>query len=107
MNKYSDKSDYEINKAVAVNINGTDSVLEKFGRIYISDGDRGAMVSFSPCNNPADAWPIINEYGISLIYQEREFQFATNDGNIECSISNPLKAAMIIFLMMKDAENES
>ncbi len=107
MNKYRDKSDFEINKAVAVNINGTDSVLEKFGRIYISDGDRGAMVSFSPCNNPADAMPIINEYGISLIYQEREFQFATNDGNIECSISNPLKAAMIIFLMMKDAENES
>lgn len=107
MNKYRDKSDFEINKAVAVNINGTDAVLEKFGRIYISDGDRGAMVSFSPCNNPADAMPIINEYGISLIYQEREFQFATNDGNIECSISNPLKAAMIIFLMMKDAENES
>lgn len=107
MNKYHDKSDFEINKAVAVNINGTDAVLEKFGRIYISDGDRGAMVSFSPCNNPADAMPIINEYGISLIYQEREFQFATNDGNIECSISNPLKAAMIIFLMMKDAENES
>lgn len=106
MNKYRDKSDFEINKAVAVNINGTDAVLEKFGRIYISDGDRGAMVSFSPCNNPADAMPIINEYGISLIYQEREFQFATNDGNIECSISNPLKAAMIIFLMMKDAENE-
>ncbi|WP_226890155.1 hypothetical protein [Morganella morganii] len=48
MNKYRDKSDFEINKAVAVNINGTDDVLEKFGRIYISDGDRGAMVSFSP-----------------------------------------------------------
>lgn len=29
-----------------------------------------------------------------------------NDGNIECSVSNPLKAAMIIFLCMKDAENE-
>lgn len=68
---------------------------------------KGDWVIFDPCNNPADAMPIINEYGISLIYQEGEFQFATNDGNIECSISNPLKAAMIIFLMMKDAENES
>lgn len=106
MNKYRDKSDFEINKAVAVNVNGADAVVEKFGRIYIIDEDGVAMVSFDPCNNPADAWPIINEYGISLIYQEREFQFATNDGNIECSISNPLKAAMIIFLMMKDAENE-
>ncbi|EMM0853521.1 DUF2591 family protein [Morganella morganii subsp. morganii] len=107
MNKYRDKSDFEINKAVAVNVNGADAVVEKFGRIYIIDEDGIAMVSFDPCNNPADAWPIINEYGISLIYQEREFQFATNDGNIECSISNPLKAAMIIFLMMKEAENES
>ncbi|CAM6740612.1 phage protein NinX family protein [Morganella morganii] len=102
MNKYRDKSDFEINKAVAA-FNGMVryNVVESDEKIYTSFDE------FDPCNNPADAWPIINEYGISLIYQEREFQFATNDGNIECSISNPLKAAMIIFLMMKDAENES
>ncbi|HDU8495587.1 TPA: DUF2591 family protein [Morganella morganii] len=105
MNKYSDKSDFEINKAVAVAIGKVIGIRPDSNIIYLIGGDE--LIEFDPCNNPADAWPIINEYGISLIYQEREFQFATNDGNIECSISNPLKAAMIIFLMMKDAENES
>ncbi|HHN8306242.1 TPA: phage protein NinX family protein [Morganella morganii] len=106
MNKYSDKSDFEINKAVfgAAKINHDDTELSGSKVFY---GNGAKWIEFNPCNNPADAMPIINEYGISLIYQEGEFQFATNDGNIECSISNPLKAAMIIFLMMKDAENES
>lgn len=112
MNKYRDKSDFEINKAVAE--------ITIYGDWYLSPTDERPFTFFNYginssktvelpdyCNNPADAMPIINEYGISLIYQEGEFQFATNDGNIECSISNPLKAAMIIFLMMKDAENES
>lgn len=103
MNKYSDKSDFEINKAVAISRGYKVMSCEESVMAYIDSGYK----PFDPCNNPADAMPIINEYGISLIYQEGEFQFATNDGNIECSISNPLKAAMIIFLMMKDAENES
>ncbi|MBT0497631.1 phage protein NinX family protein [Morganella morganii] len=121
MNKYRDKSDFEINKAVAdfyltreCRFNSADKIVElmdidlscEFGG-EINLKDKYVTGTFDPCNNPADAMPIINEYGISLIYQEGEFQFATNDGNIECSISNPLKAAMIIFLMMKDAENES
>lgn len=122
MNKYSDKSDYEINKAVAVNINGTDAVLEKFGRIYISDGDRGAMVSFSPCNNPADAMPIIIENSISLIKEDDHYIAASTDVGVEGYIGspelmlyglgwlskdkNPYRAAMEVLLMMKDAENE-
>lgn len=105
MNKYREKSDFEINKAVAIALGKVIGIRPDSNIIYLIGGDE--LIEFAPCNNPADAWPIINEYGISLIYQEREFQFATNDGNIECSISNPLKAAMIIFLMMKDAENES
>lgn len=116
MNKYRDKSDFEINKAVAIAIGfpcyyGDGSYTNGLGlRAAVVKGKNingNYMVGgFDPCSNPADAMPIINEYGISLIYQEGEFQFATNDGNIECSVSNPLKAAMIIFLCMKDAENE-
>ncbi|EPP4754361.1 phage protein NinX family protein [Morganella morganii] len=122
MNKYRDKSDFEINKAVAVNINGTDAVLEKFGSIYISDGDRGAMVSFSPCNNPADAMPIVIENGISLIKEDDHYIAASTDVGIEGYIGAPelmlyglgwlskdknlYRAAMEVFLMMKDAENE-
>lgn len=105
MNKYRDKSDFEINKAVAIALGEVIGIRPDSNIIYLIGGDE--LIEFDPCNNPADAMPIINEYGISLIYQEGEFQFATNDGNIECSINNPLKAAMIIFLMMKKTENES
>ncbi|ATF52902.1 phage protein NinX family protein [Morganella morganii] len=106
MNKYRDKSDFEINKAVAVNINGTDDVLEKFGRIYISDGDRGAMVSFSPCNNPADAMPIIIENKIDLTHLVGDMVCAKHK-EYWCIRKNPYRAGCEVFLMMKDAENES
>ncbi|MEM8109354.1 DUF2591 family protein [Morganella morganii subsp. sibonii] len=105
MNKYRDKSDFEINKAVAECKYGIGCTGKTQGGDVIVFTDSFTAV-FDPCNNPADAMPIINEYGISLMYQEREFQVATNDGNYYCCMSNPLKAAMVIFLMMKDAENE-
>lgn len=105
MNNYRDVSDFEINKAVAIALGKVVGIRPDSNIIYLIGGDE--LIEFDPCNNPADAMPIINEYGISLIYQEGKFQFATNDGSIECSVSNPLKAAMIIFLHMKDAENES
>lgn len=89
MNKYIELSDFEINELVSFNL----------GYVHTK--------SFDPCNNPSHAMPIIKECGISLIYQDRQFQFATNDGNIECCIANPLKAAMIIFLCIKDSENEN
>ncbi|MEY1636223.1 phage protein NinX family protein [Morganella morganii] len=117
-----DKSDFEINKDVAVIINGTDAVVEKFGRIYINDEDRSAMVSFSPCNNPYDAMPIIIENGISLIKEDDHYIAASTDVGIEGYIGapelmlyglgwlskdkNPYRAAMEVFLMMKEAENE-
>ncbi|PCP71632.1 hypothetical protein CQA25_17675 [Morganella morganii] len=116
MNKYRDKSDFEINKAVAVNINGTDAVVEKFGRIYINDEDRSAMVSFDPCNNPYDAMPIIIENKICMAYdvfaEERDggnwvAQPAYGFSDERVRGDNYYRAAMICFLMMKDAENES
>lgn len=120
MNKYRDKSDFEVNKAVAeyylthaYRFNSADEVVElididlscEFGS-KINRVDAQVVGTFDPCNNPSDSMPIINKYGISLMYQDREFQVATNDGNYYCCMSNLLKAAMVIFLMMKDAENE-
>lgn len=111
MNKYTELSDFEINLAVAHIALGKGSYdwCPDKKEVYFAGIDGGEFLHhgyFDPCNAPSDAMPIINEYGISLIYQNRKFQFATNDGNIECCIANPLKAAMIIFLCMKDAENE-
>ncbi|HFT7325556.1 phage protein NinX family protein [Proteus mirabilis] len=109
MNKYTELSDFEINLLVAQSVlpeTQYDVIKQTMDIIqFLVDGSFGYRF-FDPCKNPSDAMPIINEYGISLIYQDRKFQFATNDGNIECCIANPLKAAMIIFLCMKDAENE-
>lgn len=120
MNKYSDKSDFEINKAVAVNVNGADAVVEKFGMIYIIDDDGMAMVSFAPCNNPADAMPIVIDHRISLILPGVKYDDGysegyaasgfdeTVDGEIITKFTsfneNIYRAAMEVFLMMKDAE---
>lgn len=116
MNKYRDKSDFEINKAVAININGDDAVAEKFGRLYIVDEDGSAMVSFAPCNNPSDAMPIVIENGISLIFDTGCKAWVAGiaywvDGcewqiSYEVERMNQYRAAMELFLMMKDAENE-
>ncbi|HHJ1192322.1 TPA: phage protein NinX family protein [Proteus mirabilis] len=102
MNSYNKYTDLQINELVATRLKKKCLLTEESVLAYMDSGYR----TFDPCNNPTDAMPIINEYGISLIYQDRKFQFATNDGNIECSVSNPLKAAMIIFMCIKDAENE-
>ncbi|HDU8671371.1 TPA: DUF2591 family protein [Proteus mirabilis] len=104
MNKYTELSDFEVNKKVAEKL-GLAYEVTRYG-VVTRMSNKEQWREFNPCNNPTDAMPIINEYGISLIYQDRKFQFATNDGNIECCIANQLKAAMIIFLCMKDAENE-
>ncbi|MCU0099706.1 DUF2591 domain-containing protein [Proteus mirabilis] len=104
MNKYTELSDFEINKKVAEKL-GLAYEVTRYG-VVTRMSNKEQWREFDPCNNPTDAMPIINEYGISLIYQDRQFQFATSDGNIECCIANPLKAAMIIFMCIKDAENE-
>lgn len=102
---YSNLSDEQINLRVfekAFGKLGTDKDME---RIW-SQG------KFQPCNNPADAWPIIVENGITLAFQDGNW-WADNlaywvDG-VEWSIGgiidkNPLRAAMIVFLMMQDAQ---
>lgn len=106
MNKYRDKSDFEINKAVAVNVNVADAVVEKFGRIYIIDEDGIAMVSFDPCNNPADAMPIIIENGISSLFNDDEWICSAPYTEFLSINESLYRAAMEVFLMMKEAENE-
>lgn len=116
MNKYTELSDFEVNKKVAEALGLLPHlfIASDVGKLIWnvpSNHNYGDIISKKGCEldfccTVNNAWVIINAYGISLVYQDRKFQFATNDGNIECSISNPLKAAMIIFLCMKDAENE-
>nr|WP_097508944.1 phage protein NinX family protein [Escherichia coli] len=72
------------------------------------------------CNNPVDAWPIIDDNEIALIPSNDFGWVAISglmlngcssyidqrlDGCFQHSDTNPLRAAMIVFLMMQDANN--
>jgi hypothetical protein len=72
------------------------------------------------CNNPSDAWPIIIENEISVIKcknfaddwsAEKITDISDDDFNVfHCQSShsyndkNPLRAAMIVYLMMQEAK---
>ncbi|HIE3985896.1 TPA: phage protein NinX family protein [Serratia marcescens] len=61
------------------------------------------------CNNPAYAWPIIFENKISIISMYSggdswQVDAGEDEEFVLHNQSNPLRAAMIVFLMMKDSE---
>lgn len=118
---YSKLSDFEINKLVARAIDGLygddrtaiDCYLESFHKdssVRIPDGDIG-WIHFNPCNNPADAWPIIVENKITvhspMKYDEPQewLAFDVNNSDVDFKDTNPLRAAMIVYLMMQDTKN--
>ncbi len=94
--KYTELSDFEINKKVA------ERLFLKFSDCYsviLVDGE-----IFDPCNNPQDAMPIIVENGISIIKSSGGWMCGSGWNVAENK--NPLRACMEVFLMIKDAENE-
>ncbi|HHE4902702.1 phage protein NinX family protein [Morganella morganii] len=120
MNKYRDKSDFEINKAVAEYKYGIGCTGKTQGGDVIVFTDSFTAV-FDPCNNPADTMPIVIENGISLINSDGVHFAAAPGCGIEGYLGgdtvgygsrkyseneNIYRAAMEVFLMMKDAENE-
>ncbi|HHE4649544.1 TPA: phage protein NinX family protein [Morganella morganii] len=114
MNKYRDKSDFEINKAVAIALGKVIGIRPDSNIIYLIGGDE--LIEFDPCNNPADAMPIVIENGISIIFDTGCKAWVAGiaywvDGcewqvSYEVERMNQYRAAMEVFLMMKDAENE-
>jgi hypothetical protein len=89
---------------------------------FIDNGyEDGACVytAFDPCNNPKDAWPIILENNITLHHNwnekgkytaigikttERDLGSYHESVEVTLDKGKELRAAMIVFLMMKDAE---
>ncbi len=123
MNKYTELSDFEINKKVAyLFLNYGYYEIDSYRQevMYFRSGSgKGLYRDYDPCNNPSDAMPIIIENNISLHSPHlREGWMAeytgsgddVNDGlqadYFDAHHKNPLRAAMEVFLMMKDAENE-
>ncbi|HHC5067208.1 TPA: phage protein NinX family protein [Morganella morganii] len=125
MNKYRDKSDFEINKAVAeIYLHGKHLLSEENQEVYFGGMDGGDFLPngyFDPCNNPADAMPIVIRNKITVAYDKLHETWCAHvgsvmsgDGGWDYSIEpvinycddNYYRAAMICFLIMKDAENE-
>ena len=126
---YSKMSDFEINKLVAIATGHKQ--LGSLGWRGLKDGEfnevmvRGPLKigGFDPCNNPADAWPIIINNKISIVSLDNKWIAAPVDTVIDgitgdsevcfyasydaVSDANPLRAAMIVFLMMQESKNAS
>lgn len=116
MNKYRDKSYFEINKAVAAALKLNTIAYDRTGIVLFDDMD---ATPFDPCNNPTDAMPIIIENGISLIKFEHNYIAAAPGFFVEGQLGGemyglksklfsdnrgPYRAAMEVFLMMKEVE---
>ncbi|MEX9609624.1 phage protein NinX family protein [Providencia manganoxydans] len=109
MNKYTELSDFEINKKVA-------EYIIPAGDWYVINKKTGNTVGcfgtgrFDPCNKYNDAMPIIIGYRISMYFVNDNIGWAARDSNtdygeLECTDKNYCRAAMILFLLMKDVEN--
>lgn len=121
---YSQLSDFEINKRVCdvfwPDINKSPECNNKTfpqnsSVVYMDNGYGGFSRDY--CNNPEDAWPIISGNKLSIINADDKWlcipedtavdgitgddvqMIYSGDGHIH---ANPLRAAMIVFLMMQD-----
>ncbi|MEK8410619.1 DUF2591 family protein [Escherichia coli] len=103
---YSQLSDFEINKRVFKAIVGA----KPLGYPHNADGrsvgneSNGNYRWYDYCNNPADAWPIIEKYRISIINLDEDEWGARGVAYCKSKRAiheNPLRAAMIVFLMMQ------
>lgn len=126
MNKYRNKSDFEINKLIArlndgIHIDDEITAIDCYIQAQsspssvLSCNGHISYLIYDFCNNPADAMPIVIENGICMSYDA--FSEWCDDGSWIAQPAygffdewarsdNYYRAAMICFLMMKDAENE-
>lgn len=104
---YSKLSDFEINAKAAAHWLGKGNFGFVNGRVETFGG------TFDPCNNPADAWPIIQENGISVICDHGEWAAFSGFENLACGdyiwshihagdTAKPLRSGMIVYLMMQE-----
>ncbi|CAG9410719.1 TPA: phage protein NinX family protein [Providencia alcalifaciens] len=102
MNKYTELSDFEINKKVAEKLGIR--FTPRNGVLILS-----ATKLFAPSNNPSDAMPIIidNKIGLSPMYHSNKWTADSLDYDFISVNKNPYRAAMELFLLMKDAENNN
>lgn len=98
---YSQLSDLEINQRVSNAIPGRFIFYPDY--VWDSEWEK----TFDPCNKAADAWQIITANRIAIIPAMNADKWAANHGdwNVFSTDAKPLRAAMIVFLMMQDAKH--
>lgn len=119
---YSKLSDFEINSAVHnalmsepydIVFLGGDKIRWVRGDTDVTTGKveykKNSLKDY--CNNVSDAWPIITENNISIILDNATMPCATSNARdlfnnedpvVTVVYEKPLRAAMIVFLMMHD-----
>lgn len=113
MINYDEMSDADINEKIATHF----GVMEdRYGDVifaavkHAGENVNSVIGWVDYCNNPNDAWPIIFENKISLDPRKSLAKLpwmASVSDQVWATDKNPLRAAMICFLKMKDAENEN
>ena len=119
MKDYSKMSDFDVNKAVLASLCAyvdVDIVQHPHHADGVSVGLYRACGDyyewFDYCNNPSDAWPIMKESLIGVTPDEDgvtmhfygDWTARAHCKNMQFTDKNPLRAAMIVYLMMKDEE---
>lgn len=116
MKDYSTMDDGAINMLVGESLGLTSYYLNHDRSVQFRNEKGHIKGTKNYCNNPADAWPIILNNGINiftdmiphgLLGQARVSVISGGRIGAECLIAkhiNPLRAAMEVYLMKKDAE---
>lgn len=105
---YEEMSDFQINSAVAEkalwNIRDCEEIYYNDKAGICSWADGANWHEFDPCNNPSDAWPIIVANRINVYASEGPdfMPWMAGCAGFVLSHKNPLRAAMIVFLMMQE-----
>ncbi|WP_337154560.1 phage protein NinX family protein [Proteus terrae] len=111
MNKYTELSDFEINKKVAEHLKLNTIAYERTEIVLFDDMD---ATPFDPCNNPTDAMPIVKDNLISITHDGIAWDVSCAKypelsvwNGLENYNDNFYRKAMELFLLIKDAENEN
>lgn len=106
MKDYSKMSNFEINKAVAeamgIEVSNSHSG-DYVGVVRRSIGSKPNYIFVNYCKKPEDAWPIMEEYKIGIAFVNGKWRASSVfAGYHEFSDVNAMRAAMIVYLMIKE-----
>lgn len=118
MKDYSKMSDFEINSAVHNLSLSLGYDLKFLGNDAIEWSKGGEVITTAKveytknglhnyCNNPSDAWTIIIENSITFNYDTAQVHvgsYFSDTAKVSENRNKALRAAMIVYLMMRDEE---